>query len=142
MRVFVSHCYLYSVVGDFTCKRLRWCYYDNNYYQCCILLENGVGRTVSSYEFLVFCTSLLLSLSCYRWLCLVPCSSRSFFVLVCTEMFVVYISKQNTTKDTLPAAKTRKGSRKIFNVWTKSHFSNFGMTDVPLVTKMFVGGCF
>ena len=43
------------------------------------------------------------------------------------------------TRDALPAAKIRKdGFQKVFNVWTKSHFSNF--EDVFLVTKMSVGG--
>ena len=32
------------------------------------------------------------------------------------------------TRDAFPAAKTRKeGFRKVFNVWSKSHFSNFGV---------------
>ena len=32
----------------------------------------------------------------------------------------------NGTRDAIPAAKIRKsGLRKVFTVWTKSHFSNF-----------------
>ena len=86
---------------------------ENNYCQSCILLDNGVGSAVSSYEFLVFCVSSLLSPSHYRMFQLVPGSSRpfqlvpddsaccsSFLVLVCTvkkthsSVFVIYcISK-------------------------------------------------
>ena len=39
---------------------------DKRYFWCCILLGKGIAQTVSSYEFLVFCVSLLLSRSCSR----------------------------------------------------------------------------
>ena len=51
---------------------------ENNYCQSCILLDNGVASTVSSYEFLVFCVSSLLSPSHCRRFQLVPGSSRLF----------------------------------------------------------------
>ena len=37
-----------------------------------------------------------------------------------------YHPKPNQARDAFPAAKIRKkGFRKVFNVWTKLHFSNF-----------------
>ena len=81
---------------------------ENNYCQSCILLDNGVGSAVSSYEFLVFCVSSLLSPSHYRMFQLVPGSSRpfqlvpddsaccsSFLVLVCTVKKNTFICFRN-----------------------------------------------
>ena len=46
--------------------------------QSCVLLDNYVASTVSSYEVLVFCASLLLNQSCYKWFQLFPGGSSSF----------------------------------------------------------------
>ena len=59
---------------------------DNNYCKFCNLLGNVVARTVSSYEFLVFCLSSLLSPCCHRWFHLVPGSSSSFLISVCMNL--------------------------------------------------------
>ena len=43
-----------------------------------------------------------------------------------SETIYYIYSTDILTRDAFPTAKTRKeGFRKVFNVWTKSHFSNF-----------------
>ena len=69
----------FQVVPPASMQDAAFC--ENSYYYFCVLLGNAIARTVSSYEFLVFCVNSLLSLSRSRWFHLVLGSSNSFQVV-------------------------------------------------------------
>ena len=63
------------------------------------------------------------------------------------SLYVTAIEKESNiseeTREAFPAVKIcKEGLRKVFNVWNKSHFSNFemGWRPFPLSRKMYVSG--